>query len=98
MSNRFGFNPCGRDLEATKYRSIKTVVANDDFTRSVTFDNDEEGVLDMKPHLGFGVFQSISDIATFRSVRVSFDTIEWDGGVDLDPEFVYAQCRKVERV
>ena len=80
------------------YPAIKAVEANDDFTLSVIFDNDEEGVLDMKPHLGFGVFQRISELSVFKSVRVSFDTIEWDGGVDLDPEFVYAQCRKTEKV
>ena len=38
----------------------------------------------MKPHLGFGVFQRIADYAKFKTVRVSFDTIE-DEGVDLDP-------------
>jgi len=25
-------------------------------------------------------------------VHVAFDTIEWECGVDLDPEFVYAKC------
>ncbi|MFH1741273.1 MAG: DUF2442 domain-containing protein, partial [bacterium] len=29
----------------------------------------------------------------FKRVRVSFDTIEWDCDVDLDPEFVYAKCK-----
>ena len=27
-----------------------------------------------------------------KRVRVAFDTVEWDCGVDLDPEFVYAKC------
>ena len=55
------------------------------------------GVLDVKPHLGFGVFEKISDSESFKTVRVSFDTIEWDGGVDLDPEFVYAKCKVIEK-
>ena len=46
-------------------------------------------MLDVKPHLGFGVFWRISSKEELRTVRVSFDTIEWDGGVDLDRELVY---------
>ena len=30
-------------------------------------------------------------------VRVAFDTIEWDAGVDLDPEFVYTKCQGIKR-
>lgn len=47
----------------------------------------------MKPHLDFGVFQKISEYEHFKCVRVAFDTIEWDNGADLDPEFVYAKCK-----
>lgn len=79
------------------YPSVTGVVAHEDFSLAVTFDNGEEGILDMKEYLGFGVFQRIADYEQFRSVRVSFDTVEWDQGVDLDPEFVYARCRKTEK-
>ena len=78
------------------YPSVIKVVPNEDFSLAITFDNGEEGTLDMRPHLGFGVFRRIADYDHFKMVRVSFDTIEWDQGVDLDPEFVYTQCRKVE--
>jgi hypothetical protein len=74
------------------YPSVKNVSPNEDFTLAIIFDNGEEGILDMKPHLSFGVFQKISDYEHFKRVRVSFDTIEWDSGVDLDPEFVYNKC------
>ena len=76
------------------YPSVKEVVPSGDFTLFVVFDNGESGILDMKPILGFGVFQRIKDYETFKRVRVAFDTIEWDCGVDLDPEFVYAKCRE----
>ena len=74
------------------YPSVVKVVPNEDFTLSLAFDNGEEGVLDVKPHLDFGVFQKIADYEHFKRVRVAFDTLEWDRGVDLDPEFVYAKC------
>ena len=47
----------------------------------------------MKPILDFGVFQQIKDYDAFKRVRVSFDTIEWECGVDLDPEYVYEKCK-----
>ncbi len=48
-------------------------------------------MLDMKPYLDIGVFKQLRSKATFHAVRVSFDTVEWDCGVDLDPEFVHAR-------
>ena len=73
--------------------AVATVLPSRDFSLAITFDNGEEGVLDMKPHLGFGVFQKIADYEEFRKVRVPYDTVEWDCGVDLDPEFVYRHCK-----
>jgi hypothetical protein len=74
------------------YPAVKSVVADEDYVLSITFDNGEYGTLDMKDFLDFGVFQRLKDYSVFRRVRVAFDTIEWESGVDLDPEFVYARC------
>jgi len=78
------------------YPSVKEVVAGDDYLLSIVFDNGECGILDMKPVLDFGVFQRIKDRDAFRRVRVAFDTVEWDAGVDLDPEFLYARCQSAK--
>jgi hypothetical protein len=74
------------------YPSVKAVIPGDNHTLTVFFDNGEDGVLDMRPMLDFGVFQRLKDHDSFGLVRVAFDTIEWPCGVDLDPEFVYARC------
>ena len=79
------------------YPSVVKVVPNEDFTLAVAFDNGEAGILDIKPYLSFGVFQRLKDREHFKRVRVAFDTIEWDCGVDLDPEFVYAKCKMTTR-
>lgn len=36
------------------------------------------------------------DYESFRRAKVAFDTIEWDDGVDLDPEFVYEKSTPIE--
>jgi len=76
------------------YPSIKHVIPHDDYTLSLVFENGEQGTFDMKPVLNFGVFQRIKDIDKFKHVRVAFDTIAWDCGLDLDPEYVYANSIK----
>jgi hypothetical protein len=74
------------------YPSVTKVTAEKDYRIVVEFDNDECGVLDMRPYLDFGVFKKLADPAVFGSVKVAFDTVEWANGIDLDPEFVYEKC------
>ncbi len=71
------------------YPSVISVIALNDYMLRVKFDNGQQGVLDMNPFLTFGVFKKIRDLEHFKQVKVSFDTIEWSTGADLDPEFVY---------
>lgn len=77
------------------YPSVTEVTPHEDFKLSITFDNGERGILDMKAHLDFGVFRRLKDYEDFCRVSVVFDSIEWESGVDLDPEFVYRNCVKL---
>jgi hypothetical protein len=74
------------------YPAVKEVRPHEDYTLSLVFENGEEGVLGMKPILNLGVFQRLKKYIFFRQVRVGFDTVEWECGVDLDPEFIYEKC------
>jgi len=76
------------------YPSVIKVVPRDNYQVYVEFDNSECGILNMKPYLNFGIFNKIKDLNLFLNVRVSFDTIEWGNGIDLDPQFVYEKCVK----
>jgi hypothetical protein len=80
------------------YQAVVRVRPNEDFSLAVVFEDGVEGVLDMTPYLDFGVFKKIEDFEQFKGVRIVFDTVEWDCGVDLDPEFVRAKCRMSERL
>ncbi len=79
------------------YPSVTKVVARKDFMLALTFDNGEQGTLDMKPYLDFGVFRKLREPGEFRQVRVAFDTVEWNAGIDLDPEFIHAKCQRLQR-
>lgn len=39
----------------------------------------------MNPYLETGIFKKLQDVSLFNSVRISFDTIEWDNEADMDP-------------
>ena len=79
------------------YQAVVSVRANEDFSLTVVFEDGVEGVLDMKPYLDFGVFTKIKSLDQFKRVRIAFDTVEWECGVDLDPEFIRAKCEVAEK-
>jgi hypothetical protein len=80
------------------YQAVVSVRPDEDFSLTVVFADGVQGVLDMTPYLDFGVFKRLKDFEQFRRVRIAFDTVEWDCGVDLDPEFIRAKCKIPEKV
>ena len=80
------------------YPAVKEVVPCDNYILVIVFDNGEKGYLDMNPILDFGVFKRIKDPEAFKNVRVAFDTIEWNCGVDLDLEFVYNKSKMINNL
>ena len=77
--------------------AVVSVECKEDYVLSIVFDNGEYGLLDMKPYLNLGVFKKIQNPSIFETGYVSFDTIAWESGADLDPEFAYEKCRIVQQ-
>ena len=71
------------------YLAIKNVQPTPNYQIILTFENGEKRQFDMNPYLGIGIFRELKDVTIFNSVKVSFDTIEWDNEADLDPELLY---------
>ncbi|MDR0830311.1 MAG: DUF2442 domain-containing protein [Prevotellaceae bacterium] len=79
------------------YLGVKAVVPHNDYTLTLTFENDEKRLFDMKPYLDFGpVFRALKNLALFHSVKVAFDTVEWANNADLDPEMLYPNSTPIE--
>ena len=78
------------------YAGVIDVQATDDYKLILSFDNSEKRIFDITPFLSFGRFSELKDLALFKKVRVSFDTIEWDNGLDLDPEYLYNKSKKAD--
>lgn len=78
---------------------VVAVVANDDYTLTLTFTNGEIKQYDMKPLLDKGVFRELQNIGYFRCARVDrdgFGTVEWPHEQDICPDTLYLYSVPVE--
>jgi hypothetical protein len=78
------------------YLAVKEVKPQDNYLLNLTFENGEKRQFDMKPYLDFGIFQELKDLRLFKTVKTSFDSIEWDNEADFDPEILYQKSLKIE--
>jgi len=76
------------------YLAIKDVKPLDNYFLLLTFENEEEKLFDVKPYLEIGKFKELKDKTLFKSVKICFDSIEWDNELDLDPELLYQKSYK----
>jgi hypothetical protein len=78
------------------YLAIKEVKPQENYLLLLTFENGEKRQFDMKPYLELGIFRELKDFRLFKTVRTSFDTIEWENEADLDPELLYQKSIRIE--
>ncbi len=77
------------------YLAIIGVKPLKDHKLLLKFENNEERLFDLTPYLAVGKFAELRDVSLFNSVKVSFDSIEWVNGLDLDPQFLYDKSEPV---
>ncbi len=77
------------------YLAITKVKPVTDYILHLTFENGETRQFDMKPYLETGIFNELKDISKFKTVHVSFDSIEWDNEADFDPEILYEKSHSL---
>ncbi len=78
------------------YKSITDVIPTDDYKLILSFDQSEKRIFDLTPILGFGKFSELQDLNVFKKVHISFDTVEWENGLDLDPEYLYEKSKQIK--
>ena len=57
----------------------------------LTFEDGSVRLADLEPHLDGEVFEPLREIDYFRGATVDseLDTIVWDNGADMSPDFLY---------
>lgn len=63
----------------------------DGYRLRLTFEDGSVRDADLEPYLEGEVFRPLRDLDYFRTVRVEpdLDTIVWDNGADMSPDFLY---------
>jgi len=72
---------------------VTKVIPNDDYTLCITFDNEEQKIFDIKPLLGFGVFQELKNLKYFKEVKQIHGSIAWPHGQDICPDTLYEESK-----
>ena len=72
-----------------------------DYKIHVTFNNDENGIIDLEDTIcrdSRPIFKELIDTSKFRQFKVDFDTIVWENGLDLAPEYLYDFLKQSQHV
>ena len=80
------------------YYAIKKVKPLPNYQLLLTFENGEERIFDMQEYIKSGVFAELKDERLFKTVHISFDSIEWNNGADLDPEMLYQDSKILQGI
>jgi hypothetical protein len=61
----------------------------------VSFNNDTEGEVDLSKELEGEIFGPLKDVNNFKAFKVDpvLETIVWENGADLAPEFLYENTK-----
>ena len=70
---------------------VKNVTYVSDYKLQLTFEDGTTHLADLHLHLDGEIFEPLQDINYFKTVRVDpeLDTIVWDNGADMSPDFLY---------
>ncbi len=62
-----------------------------DYKLLLTFDDEITKIVDLKPYLKGNIFKPLKNINYFKTVKVNsdIDTIVWENGADISPDFLY---------
>jgi len=68
---------------------VEDVKPNSDYTLTLTFQNGEVKIFDVKPYLDKGIFKDLQDKSVFNSVKPFLGSIQWQNGQDFCPDTLY---------
>lgn len=69
---------------------IIEVKALDDYKIYLKFKNGEEKIYDMNNFIkNYKMYSKLKDKEYFQKIKIRKDTIEWENGEDIAPEYLY---------
>ena len=70
---------------------VTAVIYESDFKLRLRFEDDSIKVVNLKSYLDGEMFEPLKDLYRFRTARLNpdIDTVVWDNGADMSPDFLY---------
>jgi hypothetical protein len=70
---------------------VKNVTYTNGYKLLITFEDGTVRLVDLEKHLNGDIFEPLKEVNYFKRVRVEpdLDTIVWDNGADISPDFLY---------
>ena len=66
-----------------------SVTPLEDYKLSLTFDNAEKRIFDVRPYLDDTYYAPLKNPVVFRSVKINPITVEWLNEIDICPDELY---------
>jgi len=76
---------------------VVNVIPKDDFILLLEFENGENGEFDCKILFDKKPFQVLKDKSFFKKAKNAFGTVVWNDEIDISPETLYIESRKIEK-
>jgi hypothetical protein len=68
---------------------VISVVAQEDYTLLLVFENGQKRRFDMKPLLEKKPFHKLKDLPVFMKATIAYGTVTWPGNIDIAPETLW---------
>ena len=71
---------------------VKSAKYIEEYKLEIVFDDNKSGIVDLKNVLNQDkreIFRELIDQKKFSKFSVAMDTVVWENGLDLAPEFLY---------
>ena len=77
---------------------VRKVKYIEGYKLAITFEDNKKKLVDLEDHIGNGIFKNLRDISYFKTVKFDedLDTIVWDNGADISPDFLYEIGQTIE--
>lgn len=65
----------------------------DNYQIEITYQNGEIKIFDFTKYINYSKLTELKDKNIFKEAKVSYDTIEWPNGIDIDPDTLYFESK-----
>jgi len=74
---------------------VVSLVADQNYTLLIAFENEQKRRFDMKPLLDKKPFSRLRDLPLFMKATVAYGTVVWPGNIDIAPETLWDRSEPV---